>query len=255
MLGDHPPLELPLLLQTTLAFDQALVAVARDRLGLRSALGLQRLLGFAQSPATITAGAQPLGQLVAARLAEQLVLGRVDARRLFEDLASDLLVAARRVMRGVRGHLRAVDGNDADLDQPRPRAERKHLAEQAGDRRLVARPEARDRRVIRDVVGADHAEGDVVATVTLYPARRAHPDRVGIDEQRDHHRRVVGRAAPAVLAISRIKRRQVHLGDRLQHKPREVILGQPLPQARREQQLLIAITRQEVLRHPRRVLT
>ena len=32
-------------------------------------------------------------------------------------------------------------------------------------------------------------------------------------------------------------------------------LGQPLAQARRQQQLLIAITREEVLRHPEMVLT
>jgi len=36
---------------------------------------------------------------------------------------------------------------------------------------------------------------------------------------------------------------------------REVLLGQPVAQARRQQQLLLAIARDEVLRHHRRVLT
>ena len=45
------------------------------------------------------------------------------------------------------------------------------------------------------------------------------------------------------------ERGQIELADRVDHEPREVILGQPLAQARRQQQLLLAITRQEVLRH------
>jgi hypothetical protein len=46
-----------------------------------------------------------------------------------------------------------------------------------------------------------------------------------------------------------MKRRQIHLGDRVRHEPREVLLAQPLAQARGQQQLLLAITRDEVLRH------
>jgi hypothetical protein len=53
----------------------------------------------------------------------------------------------------------------------------------------------------------------------------------------------------AVGAIGGLARGQIHRRDRVDHKPREVILGQPLAQARRQQQLLLAITRQEVLRH------
>jgi hypothetical protein len=49
--------------------------------------------------------------------------------------------------------------------------------------------------------------------------------------------------------ISRIEHGQIKLRHGIDHEPREVILGQPLAQARRQQQLLLAITRQEVLRH------
>ena len=45
------------------------------------------------------------------------------------------------------------------------------------------------------------------------------------------------------------ERGQIELADRVDHEPREVVLGQPLAQARRQQQLLLAITREEVLRH------
>jgi hypothetical protein len=85
--------------------------------------------------------------------------------------------------------------------------------------------------------------------VTLDAARETHADRVGVEHQRDHHCRIVRRPAMAVLAVGAIERRQVKLRDRLQHKPREVILRQPLTQARRQQQLLLTIARDEVLRH------
>ena len=233
---------------------EPLGAAARDLLGLCGALGVERLLGLAQDPAAVPARAQPLGQLVAARLAIELVLGRVDARGVLEDLPCDLLIAARRVMGRRRRELRAIDRDNANLDQAAARAQRQHLAEQAGDRRLVTDPEARDRRVIGRLVGGDHAKRDVLVAAALDRARRAHPDRVGVDEQRDHHRRIMRRPTPAVVAIARNKRRQVHLGDRVEHEPREMLLGQPLTQARRQQQLLLAITRDEVLRHHRIVL-
>jgi hypothetical protein len=157
-------------------------------------------------------------------------------------------------MRGRRRDLRPVDRDDADLDQAAARAQRQHPAEQVGDRALVADPEARDHRVIGHAVGADHAKRDVLATAPLDRPRRAHPDRVGVDEQRHHHRRIVRRATPPVIAIRRVKRRQVHLRDGVEHEPHQVLLRQPLAQARRQQQLLLAITLDEVLRHQRMVL-
>jgi hypothetical protein len=65
----------------------------------------------------------------------------------------------------------------------------------------------------------------------------------------------VRRATVTVGAIRGVERRQIHLRDRLDHKPCQVILRQPLAQAGRQQQLLLAITRQEVLRHARIALT
>src|SRR5215210_7115305 len=133
-------LELPVLAQPAPALVQPLGAAARHLLGLSGALGVQRLLGLAQDLAAVAAGAQPLGQLVAARVAEQLVLGRVDARGVLEDLPRDLLVTAGGVMRRRRGDLRAVDRDNADPNQAAARAQRQHLTEQAGDGLLVADP-------------------------------------------------------------------------------------------------------------------
>src|SRR5436305_1495105 len=72
------------LLEPALALDQPLAAVARDRLCLGGALRVERLLGLAQPLAPIAARAQPLRQLVAARLAAELVLRRIDPSGLFE---------------------------------------------------------------------------------------------------------------------------------------------------------------------------
>ena len=55
--------------------------------------------------------------------------------------------------------------------------------------------------------------------------------------------------------IGRVERAQIERRDGVDHEPRQMPLRQPLAQARRQQQLLLAITRDEVLRHPGMVLT
>jgi hypothetical protein len=117
------------------------------------------------------AGGELLGELVAAGLAEALVLGGVDLGRLLQDLLGDLLVGADRGIGGIRPELGAVDGEHPDLDQPRLRAEAEHAAKESRQRLPVANPEAGDRGVVGDLVGGDHPEGDVLAAATLDPAR------------------------------------------------------------------------------------
>jgi hypothetical protein len=56
------------------------------------------------------------------------------------------------------------------------------------------------------------------------------------------------------MAIAGIKRVEIHLLNRVDHKPREVILRQPIPHVRRHQERLLAITRNKALSHPRIVL-
>src|SRR4051812_36929842 len=60
VLADDVALELAVLPQPPPALDQPRAAIARDLLGPRGALRLQRLFGLAQHPAPITARAQPL---------------------------------------------------------------------------------------------------------------------------------------------------------------------------------------------------
>jgi hypothetical protein len=103
--------------------------------------------------------------------------------------------------------------------------------------------------VIGLLIWANHARGHVLDAAPLDPSRGPLPDRVRVQQQRHHHRRIVRRPPVTVGAISGVERGQIHLRDRVDHKPREVIVGQPFAQARRQQQLLLAITRHEVLRH------
>jgi hypothetical protein len=113
----------------------------------------------------------------------------------------------------------------------------------------VALAKPGDRRVIGLPVRRDHAERDVLNTPAFDHPRGALPARVGVDQQRDHHRRIMRRPAVSVGAVIGIKRRQIHRLYRRYHEPREVILRQPLIQTRRQEKRLLAIAPQEVPRH------
>jgi hypothetical protein len=86
------------------------------------ALGLgQPLLAAlaAGQPLLAALAAGQLGrQLIAAAITEPLVPGRVDLRRLLEDLARELLVIAGRALRRIGVDLRAVDGQHRDPVNP-----------------------------------------------------------------------------------------------------------------------------------------
>ena len=77
-------------------------------------------------------------------------------------------------------------------------AEAEHLAEEIGQRLLVADPEAGDGGVVGGLVGGDHPEGDVLAAAALDLAGASLADAVGIGEQADHHLRLVGGGAVPV---------------------------------------------------------
>ena len=84
--------------------------------------------------------------------------------------------------------------------------------------------ETRDRRVIRDLISRDHAVSDILDTRPLNAPRRALPTRVRVDHQADHHRRLMRRAAMTISAVGAVERAEIHLLDRPQHEPRQMIL-------------------------------
>ena len=52
-----------------------------------------------------------------------------------------------------------------------------------------------------------------------------------------------------IRPVHLIERGEVHLLDRRQHRPHKVIRRHPIQQRRRQQQRLLAVARDEVLRH------
>jgi hypothetical protein len=79
-----------LFFQAPLGLLDPLRTVPRNRLGVRRALLFKLALGFAQPRPAAFAGAQLLGQLVAARVAVELILGGIDGLGFLEDLAREL---------------------------------------------------------------------------------------------------------------------------------------------------------------------
>jgi len=107
-----------------------------------------------------------------------------------------------------------------------------------------------DRAVIRHVLRAgDPARHIGVAQPLDLPARPL-PDRVGVDQHTEKHRRVIPRPARTPEPLSRPKRAQIQTGHRIQHEPHQMINRQPLPHIRRHQKPLIPIHRPKPLSHP-----
>jgi hypothetical protein len=77
----------------------------------------------------------------------------------------------------------------------------------------MALDESRDRRMVRALLGGQHPKRDVLIAGALDHARGPDPARVGVQQQRDHHRRVIGRPAAPVDTVGRIERLQIHLSS------------------------------------------
>ena len=119
-----------------LDLDAILVVVGR--LGGLLALAVQALLGLSQRLAAALAGAQLLGQLVAAIRPVELILAPVDLGCLAQDCSRDLAEVTVGVHRRVGRHLRAVDRDHPDRRQPDPRTQPEHAREHLAERVLVA---------------------------------------------------------------------------------------------------------------------
>jgi hypothetical protein len=216
-------------------------------------LAIELLPGLAQELAPPLCGAQLLGQLIAPRLAEPLILGLIGRPDLGQDLKRDLLKLEVDIGVGVARDPGAIDRHHPGLHQASLMTELQHISEQPGERPLVAADEPRDRHMIRNQVAGDHPKRDVLATMTLDPPRRTHTGRKRIQGQPHHHRRLVRRPAMTVSPIGAIEPSQLHVPNRAEHKPRQVIRRKPIPHVRRQQKPLLPTTLNEVLRHERMV--
>src|SRR3954451_20491904 len=75
-----------------------------------------------------------------------------------------------------------------------------------------------------------------------------------VEQQRDHHRRVIRRPAAPVDPIGRVEHVEVQLRHRVDDKPRQVPRRQPLADVGRHQKRLLAITSDKALAHREIVL-
>src|SRR5580704_11660214 len=117
---------------------------------------------------------------------------------------------------------------------------------------LMTRAEPRDRGVIRRSVSANHPARNILPTTPLDRPGGPLTHGIAIEQQRDHHRRIVRRTTVPVSPISTIEPGEIKRLDSVQHEPRDMVLIQPIPQARRQQQLQLPITQQKVLSHARK---
>lgn len=103
-------------------------------------LALQLFFAAPQPLPTRTRIDQFARKLIAARVAEALVLLAIRSGRLGEhplDLLADRGMAARRLRRGIASQQAAVERDDSHRHQSRPRAQRQHLHERLSQRLLV----------------------------------------------------------------------------------------------------------------------
>jgi hypothetical protein len=84
--------------------------------------------------------------------------------------------------RGVGGQLGPVEGDGADSDHAGGGAQPQGLDEESGEGLLVAGAEARDGHVVGELVGGQHAEGDVLVQAAFDLAGGAHVDAVGVQQ-------------------------------------------------------------------------
>lgn len=131
-------LDLEVLLQTTPGFTQSRLAGTLDRPRLFGAALIKSPTRVAQPAAAALAGRHLSRQLVAARLAVDLIFGGIDGLGLLDDLPGDLFIAHRLVTAGVGVHLRPVDRDDTGQNEARLGAQLEHRAEQLGQGVLVA---------------------------------------------------------------------------------------------------------------------
>ena len=77
--------------------------------------------------------------------------------------------------------------------------------------------------------------------------RAADTEAVGVDEQGDHGLRMMRCAFPAVLAVPRVEKVEVHFLDAVEDEPRQVVLRKPVRNRGCHQVELVTIRSDEVI--------
>jgi len=139
----------------------------------------------------------------------------------------------------------------AELHQPGLVAQPQDLHEQRGERRQVALPEVADGAEVGPLHAGHRHHIETLLARPGDPARGVEPLGEGVEQQRDHHRRMVGRLA-ARLVVVRQDRRQVQLvAHQLAHQMRRMAGRHEVVDRRRQQPHLVHVPRSKGLAHAR----
>ncbi len=228
-----------------------------------------RVPGFLLGPLRVAAG-PVLGRQPVPRLSEPLppfgpagqrprrrrrrvtavpgVVGSISRGRLREQLV-DLRQRPVRLLRGVAGQLGAIQAEGAQRHHALGGQQPQHLAEQPAQRHLMLRPEPGDGRVIGLQPAGDHPVAHVAHAPLLDDPAGPLSLAVAIQQQRDHHLGVERRPPVPVGPVPAAELAQIQGGDRVQYDERQIVLGQPFAHVHRQQQRLITLRINEVLRH------
>ena len=104
------------------------------------------------------------------------------------------------VFAGIGFDLGAIQGHMAEAHQPCLLAQPQNLNKEPSQSTKVAAAEIADPAVVGLLVTGEHAEGCVFPAGFLDLARAGHPDAVGVQEQHNHHSRVI-RLLPAWILL------------------------------------------------------
>jgi hypothetical protein len=153
------------------------------------------------------------------------------------------------VFAGVGEDLGAVDGlgDLSHLQHPHLSGHCEHLLEAALQQRAVGPAEGADAVVIGVAVRAEQAHGDVFVGGAFDLATAEGARRVGINEQAQHQRGRILRAAGAAFVDPRLA--DIEQVDGAHDEMHQVPLRHPVPKVRGHQQRSVVVNEAELGRH------
>lgn len=104
-----------------------------------------------------------------------------------------------------------------------------------------------DRPEVRPVAGRQDFEGNRLLHALLNSPRTEHAHAIGVDQQPCHHPRIVRWLDPLFLPIGSVDNRKDPPGPPVAYEVDQIILRQPIVQARREQEVRIRVVVSERL--------
>ena len=128
-----------------------------------------------------------------------------------------------------------VEGDPAELDHAGLAAQDEAAEEERGEGGQVATAELADGLVAGTRLAREEHEADITLQAILQLARAGDPGGVAVEEDLQHHRRVV-RRHPSRLVVGRQEGRQVELVHEHVDEGRQAVGGDPVTHAGRHQQ-------------------